>query len=194
MTGQTNAVTLLASIFGIKYVAVSSGGAAQKNNVQIMLVLDRSGSMSGTPIADLKNAAAAFIAYYQGTQDVDEIGLVSFATGVTVNYPLNTYFYTPILNALNAMNATGATNTEDALAQAGLTLPTKPRFPLPIAFSNISSSSPMGTRPRSGVHSSATEQITMQSCAARAIATAAATACIHRWDTPIMRISTTPAH
>jgi uncharacterized protein YegL len=119
VTGQTNAVALLASIFGIKYVAVSSGGVAQKNNVQIMLVLDRSGSMSGTPIADLKNAATAFIGYYQDTQDVDQIGLVSFATGVTVNYPLNTYFYTPILNALNAMNATGATNTEDALAQAG---------------------------------------------------------------------------
>jgi Flp pilus assembly protein TadG len=123
VTGQTNAMAILSHIFGINYVAVNSVGAAQKNNVQIMLVLDRSGSMAGSPETDLQNAAKAFIAYYEGTQNVDQIGLVTFATSVTVNYPLGINFYTPILNALNAMQATGATNTEDALAQAGANLP-----------------------------------------------------------------------
>jgi len=129
VTGQTSAVALLAGIFGIKYVATSSSGTAQENNVQIMLVLDRSGSMAGTPETDLQNAAKAFIAYYQDTQAVDMIGLVTFATSVTVNYPLGTYFYTPILNALNAMKATGATNAEDALAQAGANFADQTQIP-----------------------------------------------------------------
>jgi uncharacterized protein YegL len=94
-----------------------------------MLVLDRSGSMAGTPETDLLNAAKAFIAYYQDTQAVDMIGLVTFATSVTVNYPLGTYFYTPILNALNAMKATGATNAEDALAQAGANFADQTQIP-----------------------------------------------------------------
>ena len=47
------------------------------------------------------------------------IGLVSFATGVRVNYALNHNFYTPIGTAINALSAIGATNIEDALSQAG---------------------------------------------------------------------------
>jgi uncharacterized protein YegL len=85
--------------------------------------------MAGTPETDLQNAAKAFIAYYQDVQNANQIGLVTFATGVTVNYALNTNFYTPILNAINAMKATGATNTEDAIAQAGANFPDQTQVP-----------------------------------------------------------------
>ncbi|MFZ0942740.1 MAG: VWA domain-containing protein [Syntrophobacteraceae bacterium] len=129
VTGQTNALAFLARIFGIQYVAVSSGGAAQNNNVQIMLVLDRSGSMAGTPETDIQNAVKAFIAYYQDVQSTNQIGLVTFATSATVKYALNYNFYTPILNAVNAMQATGATNTEDAIAQAGANFPDQTQVP-----------------------------------------------------------------
>jgi len=122
VTGRTNSVAILARIFGIEYVATGSTGAAQKNNVEIMMVLDRSGSMDGNPIRDLKNAAKGFLDYYQDTQDEDRIGLVSFATGVTKRDPA-TNFFTPITNSINAMVATGATNAEDAIAQAGAALP-----------------------------------------------------------------------
>jgi Flp pilus assembly protein TadG len=119
VTGTTSSLAILARVFGVNQVATAATGVAQKNNVEIMMVLDRSGSMSGTPIADLKKAAKGFLDYYQDTQDEDKIGLVSFATGVRVNYALNHNFYSPIQNAINAMSATGATNAEDALSQAG---------------------------------------------------------------------------
>jgi Flp pilus assembly protein TadG len=119
VTGTTSSLAILARYFGVNQVAVASSGVAQKNEVEIMLVLDRSGSMSGTPLANLKDAARSFIDYYQDTQDKDRIGLVSFATGVRVNYALNYNFYTPIETAINALSATGATNIEDALSQAG---------------------------------------------------------------------------
>jgi len=120
--GLTNSVAILARLFGIEYVATESNGVAQKNKVEIMMVLDRSGSMAGRPLTDLKDAAKGFLDYYQDTQDEDKIGLVSFATGVSLRAPA-TNFFTPITNSINAMVATGATNVEDAIAQAGAALP-----------------------------------------------------------------------
>lgn len=119
VTGRTESDASLARLFGIDNVVVSSAGVAQKNRVEIVLVLDRSGSMAGAPIADLKSAAQSFIDYYKDTQNQDRIGLVSFATGVRVEYALNNNFYAPISTAINGLNAVGATNAEDALAQAG---------------------------------------------------------------------------
>ncbi len=117
--GRTDAVAILARLFNIEFVATAATGVAQKNRVEIMMVLDRSGSMSGTPISNLKTAARSFLDYYEDTQDEDRIGLVSFATGVRVDYSLNNNFYDPIRSAITALSATGATNIEDALSQAG---------------------------------------------------------------------------
>ena len=122
VSGRTNSLAILARLFGIEHVATGSNGVAQKNKVEIMMVLDRSGSMAGTPIRNLKHAAKGFLDYYQDTQDEDRIGLVSFATGVSLRAPA-TNFFAPITNSINAMVATGATNAEDAIAQAGAALP-----------------------------------------------------------------------
>ena len=122
VTGRTDSEAILARLFGINQVTVNAGGVAQKNKVEIIMVLDRSGSMAGSPIADLKNAARGFVDYYKDTQNEDKIGLVSFATGVNVNFQLGNNFYTPITSAINGLNAVGATNAEDALAQAGAAL------------------------------------------------------------------------
>jgi uncharacterized protein YegL len=117
--GRTDAVAILARLFDIEFVATAATGVAQKNRVEIIMVLDRSGSMSGTPISDLKDAARGFLEYYEDTQEEDRIGLVSFATGVRVDFQLNNYYYNTIRSAINALSATGATNIEDALGQAG---------------------------------------------------------------------------
>jgi hypothetical protein len=96
-----------------------------------MMVLDRSGSMAGSPLTNLKDAARGFLEYYKDTQDKDKVGLVSFATGVRVDFPKATpnevatnpdlwkNFFTPINTAINSLSAIGATNIEDALSQAG---------------------------------------------------------------------------
>jgi len=118
VTGRTSSFAILARFFGVDQVAVAATGVAQKNKVEIMMVLDRSGSMDGNPIRDLKEAAQGFLEYYKDTQDEDRIGLVSFATGVSFRALANN-FYTPITNSINSMSATGATNAEDAIAQAG---------------------------------------------------------------------------
>ena len=129
VTGAVNAMPVLAQLFGVTTIPVSANGIAQKNKVEIMMILDRSGSM-GNPISKmnaLKTAAvgdcnnpqtAGFICLFQDTQTEDKIGLISFATSARVEFALNYNYFNPITSAVNAMNPVGATNMDDALAQA----------------------------------------------------------------------------
>lgn len=127
VVGTASSPGNLASLFGIDWVSTSAEGVAKKNKVEIMLVLDRSGSMDGTPIRNLKDAAKSFIKYFEEPTDLEDdsrskVGLISFATSVTVTVPLGYNFVAPMTNmtnAINGMTAVGATNAEDALAQAG---------------------------------------------------------------------------
>lgn len=93
---------------------VNSKGVGQHRDVEIMMVLDRSGSMS-TAMDDLKVAATSFLDYFQDTEANDKFGLVSFATEVTEDYALANNFVTPMTLAIDDMNASGWTNTEDAI-------------------------------------------------------------------------------
>jgi hypothetical protein len=83
--------------------------------------------MTGAPLAELKTAAKNFLYSFAGTQDRDRLGIVSFATSVTVPCALTTGFVAPAMVAVDALVAVGATNAEDALDQAndplGLTDP-----------------------------------------------------------------------
>jgi hypothetical protein len=87
-------------------------------NVEILLVLDRSGSMAGTPIEDLKVAASSFVDFFEGTQAGDRVGMITFATSVTLERPLGPDFVDPLKDAIADMSAVGATNPSDALARA----------------------------------------------------------------------------
>ena len=57
------------------------------NNVDVVLVIDRSGSMSGSPISNAKNSAKQFIALME---DGDKAGVVSFDTYARYDYQLTT--------------------------------------------------------------------------------------------------------
>ena len=119
VNGVTNAKSVIAQLFGKDQVTIGTLGVAQMKNVEIMLVLDRSGSMAGQPEADLQTAAKSFVDFFQETQADDHLGLVSFATAATVDRPLENNFVIPIRAAIDAMTAVGATNPADALGLAG---------------------------------------------------------------------------
>jgi len=120
VTGSVNSPGNLASLFGVDLIPTGALGIARKNEVEIMLVLDRSGSM-GSPsskIADLKTAARSFVSYFEDTQDTDKMGLISFATTARVDVNLGNNYVTTMNNLINAMSANGATNAEDALIRS----------------------------------------------------------------------------
>jgi Flp pilus assembly protein TadG len=116
--GRTQAQPVLAQVVGVRDVPVSSSGMAQKRDVEIMMVLDRSGSMSGQPFEDLKDAAKSFLDHFATTQNTDKVGLISYSTSVQVERALGTQFVAPLQDAIDAMSTDAFTNIEDALDTA----------------------------------------------------------------------------
>jgi Flp pilus assembly protein TadG len=122
VVGNVSATSILARPFLLNgLIPTSSRGIAQKKEVEIMLVLDRSGSMGmgrPVPMDQLKAAASSFVEYFRTTQETDKMGLISFSTAVTLDRPLGTNYVTDMQTAIGRMSATSYTNAEDALDQA----------------------------------------------------------------------------
>jgi len=87
----------------------------------IVLVLDRSGSMSGSKLASLKLAAEDFV----NTLLVDggnvRIALVSFAAGYSIDHPFAGFSdKSALLAAINGLSAAGGTHTQAGMHQGQL--------------------------------------------------------------------------
>lgn len=81
--------------------------------VDVMLVIDRSGSMNDDDkLADAKSAASTFVGAVDFSQD--EVGLTSFNQAATLNLGL-TNDETALNTAINGLTATGQTNIGDGL-------------------------------------------------------------------------------
>lgn len=96
------------------------------NPVDIVLILDRSGSMTGSPLANLKSGAKTFIDIIDestdGTQDGQigggsRIGIVSFASLATQDTQLITSV-SDLKAAVDALVSGGETNHADAFTKA----------------------------------------------------------------------------
>lgn len=95
------------------------------NPVDIVLILDRSGSMAGSAIANLKNGAKAFVdIIYNATGGTNgqiaggtHIGIVSFADLATKDQPLITDV-ADLKASIDGLSAGGSTNHADAFTKA----------------------------------------------------------------------------
>ena len=96
------------------------------NPTDIVLILDRSGSMSGNPLANLKKGADKFIDIIDESTDSSQdgqigygsrIGIVSFSTTATQDTHLITSV-SDLKAAVNSLTAGGSTNHADAFAKA----------------------------------------------------------------------------
>lgn len=96
------------------------------NPTDIVLILDRSGSMAGSPLANLKNGAKKFIDIIDeatdGTKDGQigsgsRIGIVSFADTATQDTQLITSV-ADLKDAVDALSSDGSTNHADAFTKA----------------------------------------------------------------------------
>lgn len=96
------------------------------NPTDIVLILDRSGSMGGSPLANLKNGAKKFVEIIEestdGTQDGQigsgsRIGIVSFADTATQDTQLITSV-ADLEEAIDDLTSDGSTNHADAFTKA----------------------------------------------------------------------------
>ena len=98
-----------------------------ENPTDLVLVLDRSGSMSGVPLAAMKEGSNTFIDIIQqatddgsGSGDLGSgtrMGVVSFSSTAVVDAPL-TASVSQLKGAVDALTAGGSTNHGDAFSKA----------------------------------------------------------------------------
>ena len=107
-------------------LALSAAPDISSNPTDIVLVLDRSGSMAGSPLDNMKAGAKTFIDIIDEATDSSQdgnigsgsrIGIVSFSDTATANTQLITSVDT-LKSAVDSLTAGGSTNHADAFAKA----------------------------------------------------------------------------
>lgn len=107
-------------------LALSAAPDIASNPTDIVLVLDRSGSMAGTPLINMKTGADTFIDIIDEATDSSRdgnigsgsrIGIVSFSSTAQADTQLITSV-TDLKDAVGVLTAGGSTNHADAFAKA----------------------------------------------------------------------------
>lgn len=88
-----------------------------ERHADVMLVIDRSGSMSGAPLQDAKDAAKVFVDRLDLSPGADQVGLVSYASSALLNHQLSRTAGT-VRMAIDALSAGGNTNITDGINKA----------------------------------------------------------------------------
>ena len=116
LCGESTEVTL----------SLSASPDLQNSPKEIVLILDRSGSMGGEPLEKLKQAAMKFLKIYDTESDGLEddiisggskVALVSFSTTATLDSQLTAFTKIPS-QKIAEMRSQGSTNHEDAFIKA----------------------------------------------------------------------------
>jgi hypothetical protein len=90
---EASAPTFFMRIFGVESVMVRSSAYAARRDVNVMVVIDRSSSLSSAGAwDDVQDAAITFIDQFDNNRD--RLGIVSFGTSANVDFPLANGFKT----------------------------------------------------------------------------------------------------
>ena len=126
-------------------LALTAAPDIVSNPTDIVLLLDCSGSMTGTPLADMKLGAKTFIDLIDEATDSNQdgqigsgsqMGIVSFANTAVANTQLSTSVDT-LKTAVDGLSAGGSTNHADAFAKAmGLFNPSSTNTKVMVMFTD----------------------------------------------------------
>lgn len=110
-------------------ISLTGEGDASHSEVDVVLTLDRSGSMSGSKITDAKNAAKTFLDY---TDDNDRAGLITFSKNVKIESDLefmNSTYRELLKTEIDSFkeDPAGITNIYEAIVTANDLLLASPR-------------------------------------------------------------------
>jgi Flp pilus assembly protein TadG len=114
VSATTEVPTYFMKWFGFPNTRLAATGWAQRRDMVMMMVLDRSGSMQANGgCTPMKNAAASFIQKF--TPGRDRIGIITFSDTALVIRPV-TNFDTVLPPLINAISCVGNTNTSQAVS------------------------------------------------------------------------------
>jgi Ca-activated chloride channel family protein len=112
------------NIFGVPLFEPESTATATFIDRDVVLVVDRSGSMFGQKFADLRNAINVFVTTLNETPVPEFVGLASYSSNATIDVPM-TQNLVSITNAFQTMPVSGLTsisrgmNAGQAIFQGG---------------------------------------------------------------------------
>ncbi len=109
--------TTFAKILGQDELDLSTEAVAAVPPVDMIFVLDQSGSLDAQGVwDDLQTAANQFVAHFDDS--LDQIGLVHYQVRAEDAFEIDGFFTTSITNAIDNMNSAGDTNTGEGLRLA----------------------------------------------------------------------------
>lgn len=119
VSANVDAPLYFMKVFGMNSTRVAASGTAVRRDVNVAVVLDRSGSLqnSGSCEAVKANAASFVNRFSEGR---DNVGLVTFATSSRDDFQLASNFQTATPNVVDIVNSvvcTGGTNSAQGLWQ-----------------------------------------------------------------------------
>lgn len=120
---SATAPTYFMRVFGKENVPVAAKAVATRRDMNLMIVLDVSGSMDTTQAGTtdtactiMKNSSKSFVDMFSNGRD--NIGLVTFSTGSKLAFAPSTSFSPGIKTAIDAIDCDGGTNTVAGLKLA----------------------------------------------------------------------------
>jgi Flp pilus assembly protein TadG len=117
MSASETLPTTLMRLLGIKTMDIGSNATAAIPPVDLVLVLDQSGSLGDAGAwRPLQSAAREFVGNF--SDRMDQVGLVSFQIVAANRFMLAHDFTAPIDATINSMNSNGDTNTGEGLRLA----------------------------------------------------------------------------
>ena len=125
VTGSAVMPVTFMRMLGFSDFPISAMGQAIRRDLDIVLVLDTSGSLASpsSTFPALKAAAVNFVNKFNAGSNGDRVGVVSFASGAVVNVPIvkdgtRGFNKTQVINAINALNVSGSTASAEGLRLA----------------------------------------------------------------------------
>jgi Flp pilus assembly protein TadG len=119
--GDINAPTWFMRIIGVNSLHLTVAGQSSRRNVNLMLVVDRSTSLSDTgSCPTLAADAQVFVQSFSNNRD--RLALITFGTYYNLDFPPNLSFQPALSNMLANLQCSGFTNAAAAFSTAYSTL------------------------------------------------------------------------
>jgi len=129
VSGSAEMPTTFIRVLGQMSTGVSAIGEAIRRDLDVMLVMDTSGSLgpptsSSTTFPNLKtHTKNRFVSKFSAGPGGDRVGLVSFASGAVIDEPINKnatrgFNRTRLNSAIDALRAEGATASAEGMRKA----------------------------------------------------------------------------
>lgn len=120
VSAVVRAPTYFMRLLGVDSLEIRASGKASRRDVNMMMVLDRSGSMQSAGACEpMKSAARSFVSRFAEARD--RLGMITYSTAWHYAYPLTKNFKTqsPTLDSvISTITCTGGTSTAMAISEA----------------------------------------------------------------------------